>query len=358
MAHPRSQLHPAPRASRSACRLAVCAATLAAVLALPTSATALTFGADLNRPANMTTDCTTVAPPLWPISTGASTCTWSTTAATLSPLTESSVVPAGNGLVTQVRVKVGPTTGPMQIVVMRALRHPNAAPDAGAACCKSVATSAVFTPQANAITTIDTQFAVRNDKAPDPASGVYNFDQLALSVLAAGVPIPAHSTGNYSGLADSNVVFYPAWQSVGQERADGGGMGGYVVLMNADWRETQGPAPDAPMTRLVSLARPKALVRRGSALLDLVCNQALPCDGRVELANAQPGTIAASRKRTVSYGKRSFKISAGKTKRVKVRLSARGRRLLRGRKRAKVWVNFSLTGASARVRPARLTLRR
>lgn len=318
----------------------------------------MTFGADLNRPANMTTDCTVVPPPFWPIATGADTCTWSTTAATLMPLTESSVVPAGNGVVTKVRVKVGPTTGQMQVVVMRALRHPNAAPDAGAACCKSVAVSAVFTPQANAITEIDTQFAVRNDKVPDPASGVYNFDQLALSVLEAGVPVPANSTGNYSGLGDSNAVFYPAWQSVGQERADGGGMGGYVVLMNADWQETQGPAPDAPATRAVTLAKPKAFVRRGSALLDLVCNQAFPCDGRVELASAQPGTLAANSVRTVSYGKASFSISSGKTGRVKVRLSARGRKLLRSRKRAKVWVNFRLSGGSSTVEAARLTLRR
>ncbi|MBK5231156.1 MAG: hypothetical protein JJE27_08305 [Thermoleophilia bacterium] len=266
-------------------------------------------------------------------------------------------MPAGNGIVTKVRVKVGPTTGPMQVVVLRALRHPNAAPDAGAACCKSVAASPVFTPQANAITAIDTQFAVRNDIVPDPASGVYNFDQLGLSVLQAGVPIPANSTGNYGGMADANTVFYPAWQSVGQERADGGGMAGYVVLMNADWQETPGPAPAAPRTGVVTLARPKALVRRGSALLDVVCNQALPCDGRVELANAKPGTIAISRTRTVSYGKKSFKIAAGKTGRVKVRLSARGRKLLHRRKRAKVWVNFKLAGG-ANAKPARLTLRR
>lgn len=349
---------PLPYTSRLANRFFVCVAAVAFSLVLPSAASALTFGADLNRPANMTTDCTVVAPPFWPIATGASSCTWSTTAATLMPVTESSVVPAGNGIVTKVRVKVGSTTGQMQVVVMRALRHPNAAPDAGAACCKSVDASPVFTPQANAITEIDTQFAVRNDKVPDPASGVYNFDQLALSVLEAGVPIPAHSTGNYSGLADSNTVFYPAWQTVGQERADGGGMAGYVVLMNADWQETQGPAPGAPATRAVTLAKPKAFVRRGSALLDLVCNQAFPCDGRVELANAQPGTLAAKSARTVSYGKKSFSISAGKTKRVKVRLSVRGRKLLRGRKRAKVWVNFKLGGGAAGIEPARLTLRR
>lgn len=141
-------------------------------------------------------------------------------------------------------------------------------------------------------------------------------------------------------------------------RSDSGGIAGYVVLMNADWQETQGPAPDAPTTNSVTLARSKALVRRGSALLDLVCNQALPCDGKVELANAQPGTLAASSTRTVSYGKKSFKISAGKTRRVKVRLSARGRRLLSNRKRAKAWVNFKLSGGTASVKSARLTLRR
>src|SRR5262249_37608367 len=62
-----------------------------------------------------------------------------------------SLEPPATGTVTQVRVGVGATTGPMQVVVMRALYqntttlgHPNDA------CCFPVARSQTFTPQPNA----------------------------------------------------------------------------------------------------------------------------------------------------------------------------------------------------------------
>src|SRR5262245_6046925 len=78
----------------------------------------MTFGNDLTLPANVPFDCS-----VWPIPgqfvpTGQATCTWSSS---LSP-THGLFVPAGNGTVTQVRVKVGDTTGPMQVVVLRGLR--------------------------------------------------------------------------------------------------------------------------------------------------------------------------------------------------------------------------------------------
>src|SRR5437763_14846999 len=99
----------------------------ALLVAVPAAAQVTTFGADLTLPDNVSFDCS-----VWPVPlvgfvpTGATSCTWSfafvpdlahgqTTAPGL-------FVPAGNGTVTQVRVKVGATPGPMRIVVLQALR--------------------------------------------------------------------------------------------------------------------------------------------------------------------------------------------------------------------------------------------
>jgi hypothetical protein len=76
---------------------------------------------------------------------------------------------------------------------------------------------------------VDVNLPVRQDAAPDPNSGYYVDDHLALSVLAPNVPIPASSDPNasFSG-------WFPAW-SVGQERCCPLGDAGATILFNADW---------------------------------------------------------------------------------------------------------------------------
>src|SRR5262245_26736449 len=115
-----------------------------------------TFGNDLTLAANVPFDCS-----VWPIPgafvpSGQGTCTWSSS---LSP-THGLFVPAGNGTVTQVRVKVGATTGPMQVLVLQALRDGNTN---RVGCCQQVGQSDVFTPQANAVTALPVSLAVRAD---------------------------------------------------------------------------------------------------------------------------------------------------------------------------------------------------
>ena len=326
------------------------------------AAGATTFGADLGRPANATFDCGQVPP--FGIWIGAQSCTWGTVTSRLGTANETFVVPAGNGAVTQLRVKVGPVTGPMKVVVLRSLRQPNAPPDGGAACCKLVAETQVFTPAANGITTLPASLPVRHDRTPDPASGLYNFDQLALSVLAPGVPVPAHDTGIYNGTGPVDNVYWPAWQQIGQERADGAGLEGYVVLLNADWEASPAaapaPAPARPVATPLALARPTARVRGRDALLGLRCAGQTPCVGSVRLQNGAGvgAAAAAGPARLMSYGAARFTVQAGTARTVRVRLNARGRRLLGRRPSARVWARLSLNGSATTIPAARLVLKR
>lgn len=212
-----------PARRRARVTLAALAAT-AALLALPGAASAVTFGADLSRAPDNTTTCFQFFQPF----VNAPSCSFESQ----NPSTgESGFPPVGRGIVTRVRVRVGPVTGPMQIVVEQALRQDNPS-DPGHptyACCKAIQLSQVFTPNANAITEVPVNLSVRQDISPDPASGLYVDQHLALSVLAPDVPIPAVTD---PGAAYGGWV--PAW-TLGQERVDAWGGAGATILFNADW---------------------------------------------------------------------------------------------------------------------------
>jgi hypothetical protein len=185
----------------------------------PVAQATVRFGANLNRSPNSPYTCSYF---------GFGSCSWES----IEPNThESGFPPVGLGRISRVRVRVGAVTGRMQIVVEEALRQDNPS-DPGHPnyyCCKAVRASRVFTPGRNRITTLKVSLPVRQDSAPDPHTGYYVDDHLALSVLAPNVPIPASSDPNAS---DSG--WGPAWR-VGDERAGPYGTAGYVILFNADW---------------------------------------------------------------------------------------------------------------------------
>ena len=329
---------------------------LLALVALPASAgAATTFGANLDRPPDNPYTCPTVPGQFFP----SPTCS----AESIQLVTgESGLPPAGDGVVSRVRVRVGPVTGPMQIVQEQALRQDNPG-DPGHpiyACCKAVDASPVFTPAANAVTTVNVNFQVKQSVTPEP-SGYYVDDHLALSVLDPNVPIPANVDPNASvGL------WFPAWQ-VGEERAGSFGTSGAVILFNADWDPAGagggGGGGGAGGAAPVALGGDVARVRNGRALLDLICNLGVPCTGDLLLQNQQaaqtrPYVAKQKPKGRVTYAKSSFDIPAGKTKQVKAKLKRAGKQLLEKRKKAKVWANVKLDGSAAIVPPVRIKLKR
>ncbi|MFI4984541.1 MAG: hypothetical protein ACHQAV_00965 [Solirubrobacterales bacterium] len=278
-------------------------------------------------------------------------------------------MPSGNGTITQLRVKVGSSTGQMQFVVLRALREASAGPGAGAACCSELYASEPFTPTANAVTSVNVNWPVRNDLTPDPVTDLYTFDQIAISVLEPGVAIPANDTGIYSSNGPIDNVYWPAWSHVGQERADGGGPEGFEVLINGDWQATASPPtptptpaplplPLRPVLPQLQFPQGTARVHGNSALVDLLCAAGAACGGQMQLQSAAGATATSARvashstrsqhsgkkkaSKPVTYGTASFSLAAGTSQMVSVHLSSAGRMLVRKRKKAKVWLNITL----------------
>lgn len=196
------------------------------LLALPAQSSAVTFGANLSRaPENLGT-CASLSGGLY------GDCSFDFTDIGTG---ESVFPPAGRGIITRVRVRVGPVTGPMQVVVEQALRYDNTVQPGKPlyTCCEAIAASQVFTPAPNTTTTVPVNLRIRQDLAPDQF-GVYTDQHLALSVLAPNVPIPAASSGTAQ-----LTGWFPAWR-VPEQRAGGAGFAGAVILFNAEWTKCNG----------------------------------------------------------------------------------------------------------------------
>lgn len=347
---------PTPRMRKQALALAL-ATVLSLLAASPASAATATFGANLARVPNNPTSCTEAN--LFQQIINCSVLS-------INPVTgESLFPPAGEGTVSAVRVRVGPVTGPMQVVVEQALRQDNPFEPGkpNYACCQAMALSQVFTPAPNAITTIPVNFRVRQDISPD-ANGYYVDQHLSLSVLNPNVPIPAAIDPN-AGM----TIWFPAWQAVGESRAGPAGGSGAMVLMNADWDPVGTPvAPVAPgvtptVPRPLRIPNSTAFVLNGRARVPLVCRATNACVGRLLLQNRQ-ATAAASallaRKpkraaKPVTYGSVKFRIAPGKRKVVKVKLNRRGKRLLGNKSKPNAWASVKIAGYT--IPPRKLTLK-
>ena len=336
---------------------------IAGSAALPASAgAAVTFGANLARqPDNQATCITAQTIPFY----------FSNCSVLSNNLVtgENSFPPGGEGIVSVVRVRVGPVTGPMQIAEEEALRKDNPA-DPGHptyACCKLVALSPVFTPTPNAVTTVPVNFPVKQSLTPEP-SGYYVDDHLSLSVLNPNVPIPAASDPNAAV-----GIWYPAWQTPGEERAGIYGTSGITVLFNADWDPRTGAAPGGGAAATgAALKLPRtAQVRNGQLLLPLVCNLNQICRGLLRLQNLAAAGASSlllaqapqrharkGKRKTITYASIPFSIPAGEKRTIKTKLKAPGTRLLKHRRTAKAWVNVSFRGTQATVPPAKITLER
>jgi hypothetical protein len=262
-------------------------ATALALLAIGSAAaSAATFGTQLgtqpfvgapNNPYDCTRYFTAIAgvlPIVGPTGGLATSCIWSdfsdegASVSMTPPIT-------GVATVTQVRVAVGATTGPMQVVVLRALYSNTTTPGKpNDACCFPVAASQVFTPQAGAVTTVPVDLQLREDPTPatDDTTTIADFDSLGLAVLEPGVPVPMYYTG------DENVADF-LWNTATPSTTTPGfysDTGGFWVAMNADYTVgAQGQAAVAPPV----LAPAQPAVRGG--LPRFRCAMTMVCIGPV-----------------------------------------------------------------------------
>lgn len=205
-------------------RRAVLLSSLAVLaLAAPSSATALDFGANLNRAANNTATCQSLI-----FFQPVPSCSW-TTSGGLRSLREALLVP-GTGTVTRVRIKVGPRTGPMRFAILRSLRKENSGE---AACCIGQRQSRVFTPRANRTTSVTVNLPVA--VSFNRVSRIHSFDSLFLTMENPNTPIPANvvsdtTYGNCSG------GWFPAVRP-GQENYTGPyGVCGATILVRGTWK--------------------------------------------------------------------------------------------------------------------------
>jgi len=294
-----------------------------------------------------------------PLPSGQPTCTWAAIGTIANPKAGTFLVPVA-GTVTAFSVRVGPVTGPMQVVVMRAFRD-QTTPSAPTVCCTEAGRSPVFTPAPNAVTTIATALAVRKDVVPDPINNTLTFDSLALSVLAPNVPVPAfdagdHNPGNFA--IPQAVVFHPA-VAPGQERFLNSGVGGFQVLLAADVTPSQsgaGPTPAPGGAAPAAIVGATATVRNGAVPILIRCSLASGrCTGTLLLQNGAQAA-ARGRARKVTYGRAAIDIAAGKRQTLQVTLTRAGKKLLKKKSRPKVWVNASVGGV--KVAPKQMTLKK
>lgn len=334
------------------------AATSLGLLALAPAAHAATFGADLNSlPANNdpTYSCARQVPGRPDSPQGAQSCMWSyfqsgsTTNTLIAPVT---------GTVQRVRVKVGATTGPMRVNVIRFLFQQTADPSRPMSAGPFLESYGPrFTPAANATTTVAANLPVQEDPTP-PASDkstVQVIDALALEVEAPNVPIPLFGSANTlsypvvpgpsaSGTPAPSPNALPTYTTTA----------GVGVLMNADIDAGTGALP------ALGLRSRTAKVKNGVASLPIIC-RAADCSGLVSLRKltGQAATAAKKkRKKTVTYGSRRFKVKAGKKATIRITLTKAGRTLLKHHRKVKVSVRISYSKGGGKTTTVRVTLKR
>ncbi|MBF6595972.1 MAG: hypothetical protein IVW51_16225 [Thermaceae bacterium] len=116
------------------------------------------------------------------------------------------------GTVVSANIRIGNVTGPMRFVRMRILfQNNNIGFDR--ACCSVEQFGQVFTPAANAVTTVALNFPMTRDPTPSPndTTTLAAADLVGLEILAPNVPIPGNWTRNGGpqlGLPD--YIYFPA----------------------------------------------------------------------------------------------------------------------------------------------------
>jgi hypothetical protein len=201
----------------------VLAAVFAIALVAAPAAEGRDFGANLSRAANNTASCQSLI-----LFQRVPSCSFTTSGA-LFNAREGMVVP-GTGKITKVKVKVGPTTGPMRISILQSLRKENSGE---AACCIGRRQSRVFTPRRNRTTTVTVNLPV--SVTFNQHSRIHAYDSMFLTMENPNTPIPANviadtTNGNCSG------GWFPAVRP-GQENFTGPyGVCGATILIRGTWQ--------------------------------------------------------------------------------------------------------------------------
>ncbi len=300
-------------------------------------------------------------------------------------------VPA-DGRIIGAEILSGANPSPLWITIIRQL----ASPGAGDSCCYWRSDTGPFPLTPNAVTTIPLNIPVeRNLK-----EGVLAYDLVSVSAENDGGSLPLRKVGpsNVLSTPDGDPMagaFYPRMGRIPNDEKGGRheiyeGVPGYELLVRwtfcatgdvtcAGTPPTPPPPPTVPLSPVAPapvvprLGSKQAQVEQGRALVPLICGGTAACEGALELlgTTTAKGPVAARATRggaatasaagrgkaaAVVYGKASYKLAAGATGKVRVKLNARGKALLAKRPQVSVTLRMTPTGGTATT--AKLTLKR
>jgi len=362
------------------------------VLPVPASASAVTFGSNLNaHQSNSNVTCGDFNIFQYAGRVGCSAYT-SGNASNPGDTSATHVIPFpdprpnGNqsGTITEVTFKPAPgaPAGPARLSVVEYVRDANSTQNPGLV--QDIADSATFTmaPGADGLVHVATNLPARSLYNPNDNS--YRFDALVVSMLDNTTPIPADLNSQFLSAWISPYVDIPSTQGdltvpLPADR-QGTGCCGFgpnpfyavgawsslgEVLMQAELTintaggggGNQAPTVTPPTVTPPTVTRPlrfgRGRVAGNRAMLPLTCALDTTCAGLLQLL-PQAGA-AKKRKKTVVYGRTRFSVPAHKTRRVKVKLTGAGKKLLRRRKSARMLARATI---GSQVATATVTIRR
>jgi hypothetical protein len=336
-----------------------------AAIVVPATAGAVTFGAANlgTRTANNTITCGTVL---------ATSCT-SYSSAEIPPVNaaESLAVPLPDpvangdqtGRIDAVRIKAAPGPAAQAQLAIVELSQPATGGEVFPSDVSALSATFTLNPGLN---TIATNLPVSYRLA---SSGFVVRSALAITILNSTTPIPGEFRSFCSSIFTRSVnpgSAFPPYQgllAVGDLTTgfvQNNGLCNFQVLMQADMTITTPARGDAgtppiipatpkplltaapPKTPVLDFGRGVATVSGPVAILPLSCGADVACIGTLALQSARALAAPARRPRKpIIYGRSRIKIGAGKTRRIKVKLSKAGRALTRNRRRAKVYATVT-----------------
>lgn len=360
---------------------------LVASAAPAAGAATVTFGADLNNPANVPNNDTTggvcragVANPLGTIpgggvtptplvGPGSQSCMW--TYKGYAKYDRDGLGAPATGTVTAIRVKVGPVTGKMRVNVIR-FNDQNGSSSGP----YLEAYGPEFTPSPNSITQVPTNLRVQSDDYVVPGDPtIRSIDQLALEVEAPDVPIPlfrdppaannpltgaANTYGTYPGPTEQGIEA-PSYNAipgtVAYRKPNGGVSSELGVLMSADLTTGLAPPPPPGPTGPTGPTRGGPLVKlkktvsvpAGASKVSVGRAANPPTAATVQRLTATPkaiGARTAKKARRVVLGTGRTTIKARKTASLNVKLTKAARRRLQHGHRIKATLTVTARGTS------------
>jgi hypothetical protein len=283
-----------------------------------------------------------------------------------------SAVPA-DGTITAAEILSGADPAPVRISVLRQLGTGGFAGQ----CCFFVRETDPIALTPNAVTTVPLSIPVEHNTL----KGILAVDLMAISADSNTGTLPLRVNGSTNifnePIGNSRAgAFYPRMGQIGNDSGGGRreeGVPGVEVLVRwtfcpaGDGSCTPGatapppPAPPLPpptaAPRAPRLAAKQAPVQGGNALIPLVCGGSAACEGALTLlAPTATGSAVGGKAKPVLYGSAGYKLAPGAKGSVKVKLNAKGKKLLR--KHAKATVTLRLAPKGGVTTTAKLTLTR